>query len=168
VPDFYQIKGIGDLSGVLGLGISIVGFLVTAIAAIKAKNAAQAARRAAAEMKSELNKFDIVKNLSETMMSLEEVKTLQRNGVWELLPAKYAEIRKGLLTAKLLAPGLTPAHRKAIQSAIQTCASVENEIETALAADDVPSDVPGFNQALNGHIIELQVVLIHVRNQIGQ
>lgn len=160
------IRSFPDFCGVAGFLVSIVGLLVVWKEAHAAKSAAQQAADAAEDVRKDLNKFDVVNRLSETIMELEEAKTLQRYGVWVLLPAAYSGMIKSLMTVKKVGPLITNAHRKAIQSAIQTCASIEDEIETAISQEAAPQDVPRMNRTLNAHIMELQEVLLHIRNQV--
>jgi hypothetical protein len=108
-----------------------------------------------------------VKELSETITALEEAKTLQRYGVWQLLPTKYAEIRKSLLIIKGSAHELTAAHRKTLQSTIQTSVGIDDEIEVALSTKTQPADVARLNRALSAHIIELHNILVYMRNKVG-
>jgi hypothetical protein len=165
---FWGINSFPDFCGVAGFFVAVVGLLATWNEARKARTAAEAAAEAAAQMREDLDRFDIVRTMSETMAALEEVKTLQRYGVWELLPANYSGIKKGLLTVKRSAPSLTNSHRRKLQSALQTCSSIEDSIETALSADEVPADVAGMNRALSIHIMNLHELLLHVRTQIGE
>lgn len=165
--ELLQIKSFPDFCGVVGLAVSVFGFVVTYRAARAAKSAAEQARAAAIQMRDDLNKFDLISTLSETMTSMEEAKTLQSEGVWQLLPAKYSSLRKSLITIKTVSPGLTNQHRRALQSAIQTCAGIEDEILVAKAAGGVPQDMPRLNRTLNDHINNLQSVLLHVRSEIG-
>ena len=165
---FWGINSFPDFCGVAGFFVAVVGLLATWNEARKARTAAEAASAAAAQMRDDLNQFDIIKTLSETAAAFEEVKTLQRYGVWELLPANYSRIKTALLAVKRTAPALTNAHRRKLQAAIQTCSSIEDTIETGLATETAPDDVPGLNKALSAHQLNLQDVLLYVREQIGE
>lgn len=164
---WLEIKSFVDFCGVAGLFVSLIGLAVVWKEAREAKTAAQQASAAATQMRDDLNRFDVVKSLSETLTAFEEIKTLQRYGVWELLPQNYSDIRKALLSIKRMAPNLNASHRRHLQSAIQTCSSIEDEIEVSLSLNQVPSDVPRFNRTLTGHVDEVHDVLLHVRDQIG-
>jgi hypothetical protein len=87
VPAFWEINSFPDFCGVAGFFVAVVGLLATWNEARKARTAAEAAAEAAEQVRDDLNRFDIIKTLSETAAGIEEVKTLQRYGVWELLPA---------------------------------------------------------------------------------
>ncbi|PYI92266.1 MAG: hypothetical protein DME97_11080 [Verrucomicrobia bacterium] len=163
-----DIKSFPDFCGVAGLLVSVVGLIGTWLEARKARTAAEHAAAASQRMREDLDKFDIVRSLSETVAAFEEAKTLQRYGVWELLPASYSEIRMSLMTIKNIGPNLTNTHRRRIQSAVQTCSSIEDEIEIALSQNVTPQDVPLMNKTISAHILDLQELLLHVRNQVGQ
>jgi ribosome-binding ATPase YchF (GTP1/OBG family) len=166
---------IADLAGIIGIPLTLIGLWISvreahrsATAARAAQTAAQQAADAANNMRDELNRFDVVRSLSDTLIAFEEVKTLQRYSVWELLPRNYSAIKRELLAAKRMAPNLSAAHKKRLQTAIQTCASIEDEIETSLSQSPPSTmDVPRFNKALSGHMMEIQDVLLHIRSQIG-
>lgn len=162
------IDSFADFCSVTGIFVSVVGLLVVWREARAAKSAAEEAADAADEMRAELNQFDMVKSLSETLAAFDEVKTLQRYGVWELLPANYSAIKKALLSAKRNAPNLTQSHRRKLQSAIQTCSSIEDTIEEGLALNQPPNNVPALNKALSSHIMDVHEVLLHVRGQVGE
>jgi hypothetical protein len=162
------IKSFPDFCGVAGLFVSVIGLIATWREAKKARTAAEQAAAASHQMRDDLNKFDIVRSLSETVAAFEEAKTLQRYGVWELLPSSYSDIRKSLMTIKKIGPNLTNLHRRKIQSAVQTCSSIEDEIEIALSQNAEPQDVPQMNKTISAHIMDLQDLLLHVRNQVGQ
>lgn len=165
---FLGIDSFVDFCGVAGLFVSIVGLTAAWREARAAKSAAEQAKEAATQMRHDLNQFDIVKTLSEALSTFDEVKTLQRYGVWELLPNSYTEIKKALLSVKHTAPKLTSVHKKRLQSAIQTCASIEDEIETSLSLKQNPVDVARLNRSLSTHVMDLQEVLLHVRAQVGR
>jgi hypothetical protein len=168
VPGALGINSFPDFCGVAGLFVSVVGLIATWREARAAKTAAQQASRAANKMRENLNRFDVVKSLSETLIAFEEVKTLQRHNVWELLPKNYSMIKRELLSAKRMAPNLSPNQKKQLQTAIQTCASIENEIEIGLSQKlTVDLDIPRFNKVLSSHMVEIQDLLLHVRSQVG-
>src|SRR6266568_1288427 len=161
------IKTFPDFCGVAGLFVSVIGLIAVWKQAKQAKDAARAASDAARETRNDLNKFDAISTLSDIINTIEEVKTLQRDGVWDLTPTKYAHLKQSLITVRALAPGLSAQQKKDLLGTIQTCAGIEDEIETAIATETVPNDVPRFNRVLGKHALDVQSIVLHIRNQIG-
>jgi hypothetical protein len=77
---WMEVQRIGDLSGVAGVLISIVGFTVTLWGVFKSKRAAQAAEEAARSTRDRIRLLDTAVDFSTAIAALEEIKRLHRTG----------------------------------------------------------------------------------------
>jgi len=124
-----EVQRIGDLSGVAGILISVVGFAVTLWGVFKSKRAAQAAEEAARSTRDRMRLLDTAVDFSTAIATLEEIKRLHRTGQWSLLPDRYAELRKRLVIVRSTNPNLPDAHRAVLQSAITNLSELETLVE---------------------------------------
>jgi hypothetical protein len=88
---------IGDLAGITGIFISIIGFIATLVGVTKSKSAARSAEEAAKRTRESVRSLDAILDFSATISALEEIKRLQRQNAWTLLPERYAAARKLLI-----------------------------------------------------------------------
>jgi hypothetical protein len=156
-----------DLASILGLFASLIGFCITIVGVFKLKNAAVAASQAVSEVRKKLTAQTAVFDLNRIMADVEELKPLHRLGVWEVLPARYAAVRKQLLALKLTYPGLSKAQKSSIQGVIQQFATIEGIVENALAGGTLPADVPVLNKIAAEQGDKLNAILITVQTTIG-
>ncbi len=103
----------GDLTSVVGLLLSLVGFAVTIVQVRRAKSAAEQARQAA------------IADLSSAMAVMDEIKRLQRNGIWPLLPDRYSELRRRLIAIRQSHAQLTEEQRESLSVTIDRFAELE-------------------------------------------
>jgi hypothetical protein len=108
----------GDGASVVGVMISIIGFAVTIIGLARAKSAAAQTAVAVADVRQKLSLQNVLADLTALMSDVEEIKLLHRAGAWGAMPARYAAIRKRLLSVKATTT-LTRAQKASLQAAIQ-------------------------------------------------
>jgi hypothetical protein len=82
----------GDIASVAGFLLSVVGFAVTIVGVWRAKSAAEQARQAAVAARESIAHYDAIADLSSAMAIMDEIKRLQRSGIWPLLPDRYANL----------------------------------------------------------------------------
>jgi hypothetical protein len=86
----------GDVASVLGFILSVIGFTVTIFGVWWSKSAAEQARQAAVAVRESIANYDAIADLASAMAIMDEIKRLQRHGVWPILPDRYAELRRRL------------------------------------------------------------------------
>jgi hypothetical protein len=90
--------GIADWASIVGIAISVVGFIFTLIGVSRSKRAAIQAAAAARAARDEIRLLDTIVDFSAAITTLEEIKRLHRqNDAWQILPDRYATIRKMLI-----------------------------------------------------------------------
>jgi len=91
---------IGDLTGVVGLVLSLFGFAATLIGVSRSKTAAERAEQAARSTRESIRHFETVVDFSGVIAMLEDIKRGHRQEQWPQLLDRYAAIRKVLVTLK--------------------------------------------------------------------
>lgn len=123
----------GDIASVAGLGISVIGFVVTVKAVLLSKSSAVQTREATEKTRVAFTHFDTVAKLSSVITSMNEIKRLHRIEAWRLLPDRYAAIRQDLVLIRSANPGIGANHRSSLNGAIQQFAELENVVEKSLS-----------------------------------
>lgn len=62
---------------------------------------------------------------------MEEIKRLQRNEAWGILPDRYMAVRRALNAIHVNAPQLQPAHESMLTAAIAQFTIIEKKVERA-------------------------------------
>ena len=156
-----------DVASVAGTGLTLIGFIFTVWAVWRSKSAAEGAERAAEATQASLAQYDAVADLSAATSLMNEIKRLQRLRAWSLLPDRYAELRRKLVTLKSSAAQLTDAQRQICQGTIETFADLEQKIERSIAINTPPRNPAKFNDIVSGQIDELHAVLLAVQRNLG-
>jgi hypothetical protein len=99
-------KQLGDLASIIGVFISIIGFIVTIFNVLRSKSAAKQAEQAALKIREDIKRIDIVAEISAAKGAIDEIKRLQRQEAWEILPDRYSALRTLLISIKSSNPDL--------------------------------------------------------------
>jgi ribosomal protein S13 len=124
----------GDVASIAGVGISVVGFVATLIGVARSKNAARRAEEAARDARNSIRTFDAIVDMSATIAALEEIRRLQRQSAWSLLPDRYAAARKLLIAFRQSIADLMDDQRSAIQTAIVNFREIESQLDRSQGA----------------------------------
>ena len=144
---------------VSGFFIAIVGFAATLWNVVRSKNAAIKAQEAAQAARDSIRQFDSIVDFSTAIAVLEEIKRSHREtGVSNALPERYAAIRKQLIVLRASSVDLSDEHLAVIQDAIANLRTMETYIEKALA-NKTEFPVARFNSLLSRDIDKLVDVL---------
>jgi hypothetical protein len=153
-------------ASVLGVIISLIGFMVTIIQVVRSKTAAEKAEMAASEVREKLKLQAVATDLSTLMVDIEEIKQAHRYGAWETMPIKYSSIRRKLFSVKANCPSLTRTQKATIQGIIEQFKDIEEIVETAIAAKQSPTDVAALNKVASAQGDKLTEVLVAVQQEI--
>ena len=154
---------IGDLPGIFGLFITLLGFAGTLIQVYRAKAASERAEQAARSTRESIRHFETVVDFSGVIARLEDIKRNHRQEQWPLLLDRYAEIRKVLVTLKAANIDLNPDHRAGIQLALTNISAIESTVEAGLSnPESLQSEQ--FNQIVSQDIDRLQTILVEIKS----
>jgi hypothetical protein len=159
-----EVNRIGDLSGALGIIISLVGFAVTLIGVVKSKTAAQRAEAAAKATRDSIGLLKTVVDFTTAISALEEIKRLHRTNQWVLLPDRYAALRKILVGLRGTDVALSADQQSSLQNALTNLYAVETAVERALEAGAAPAKPAKFNAVLSRDIDALLMALGELQN----
>lgn len=81
--------------------------------------------------------------------------------------SKRAAFRKQLISLRVENPSVAQ-YQRILQSMIQQFSDLENTIESAIAADRAPSDIPALNRVLAKQADKLNEMLSYVRKAMEQ
>ena len=164
MPILHQYADVATWLGLIG---SVVGFLITIITVLRSKGAAEQTQEAVADIKQKLSVRSAVFDLNRIAAECEELKVLHRIGAWEALPGRYTSLRRQLQALKT-SPTLTDERRRTVlQSIIRQFNRVEQIVELALAAKQLPPDVAVLNKSVAMQVDKLSAILIDVQQAIG-
>jgi hypothetical protein len=152
-----EVQRIGDLAGVAGVLISIVGFAVTLRGVFKSKRAAQAAEEAARSARDRIQLLDTVVDFSAAIATLDEIKRLHRTGKWSLLPDRYSALRRLLTVVRTANPNLLDSQQAVLQNAVTNLYQLEKLVEQGAKS---PALKPAeFNAILSRDADNLSAIL---------
>jgi|SRR4051812_38574934 hypothetical protein len=153
---------LGDLSGILGVLVSIIGFGVTLTGVLKSKRAAQRAEEASRQTRDSIRLLDAVVDFSSAIAILEEIKRAHRQQQWSVLPDRYAAIRKLLIALRATNSDLSDVQKAAIQTALANLTYVERAVERGLV-NPASLKPTRFNAAISTDIDNLQAILVELK-----
>lgn len=155
----------GDIASVLGLFVSLVGFLVTIYGVWRSKRSAQRAEAAARRATEAIASMHSITDLASVLAALEEVKRLHRTSAWTLLPDRYGSLRGKLVALRTSRPRLSEDQNATLQGAIQHLANLEATVDRALAASKTPSNVPRLTSIVSDQIDKLTELLAQLHRE---
>jgi|SRR5208283_1042089 len=156
---------LGDIASVVGLFLTIGGFIITFWQIRKSKSAAEQAREAAEGVREQLLKMNAFQGLTAAIRSFEDIRRLHRLKAWQVLPDRYTWLKQELILIKGRTPNLSETHKAQIQGAIQQVSIIEGKVEIALGGADEP-EVHRINSVISKQIDQLQQVVVDVQNEI--
>ena len=157
----------GNLASVIGTALTLIGFILTIAGVWRSKRAAEKAQRAAETTRASLAQYDAVADLSAATSLMDEIKRLQRLGAWQILPDRYAELRRRLVSLKSSSAQLTDAQRQTFQGAVEEFADLERRIEYSISRGTSPRNPAKFNDIVSSQIDEIQAVLLTIQQNLG-
>ncbi len=159
---FISAYKIGDLASLAGVLISLVGFAVTVVSVLKSRRAAERAQIAAKAARDGIRLFETVVDFTQTISTLEELKRAHRYGQWQILPDRYAAVRKVLISLRTSNPGLTERQNTVIQEALSNLRLYETNVERGLSSGGAPNAAK-LNASLSRDIDDLVAVLGEIK-----
>lgn len=167
---WLETNRIGDISGVLGIVISVGGFGLTLWNVLRSKKAAESAEKAAQSTRDALAAFDTTVDFTSAIAILEEIKRAHREKNWIVLPDRYAAIRKLLITLRSSGAPLSEPSLLAIQGSLVNLKAIEDAVEKYLqngATDKTKLNGAKYNSVLSDDIDRLVEMLASLKASQG-
>ena len=127
--------------GLLGLGITIRQVL-------KSRTTAEEVQRAVQEVQSRLSLRSSVSDLARLVGHLDELQQLQAVGAWQILPQRYAAIRRELITIKRSDAVLTKKDKSVVQGIITEFSKLEDLVVAANQHHRLPDDPAALHRTV--------------------
>jgi hypothetical protein len=156
----------GAIASVVGLGLTIIGFVVTIIGVWRSKAAAEQAQRAAESTRTSLAHYDAIADLSSAAAIMDEIKRLQRHGAWTVLPDRYGDLRRKLVALKGSPAQLSHEQRLVLQGTIETFADLERKVERSISTGSSPPNPAKLNDIVSAELDEVHAVLLAVQHSL--
>jgi hypothetical protein len=163
VVDFLTNSKLGNASSILGLVLSLIGFAITIKNVRRSRAASEEAKEAVIRVQAALSRVDAVADIASAVSTMEEIKRLQRELAWPVLPDRYAALRKHLTTIKASFRDLNEQQKVVIQNAIQHFAGIEDLLERTAADQLTRKDVARLNKIMSSQIDALHELLTTIR-----
>lgn len=156
----------GDIASLAGLIISVVGFLLTLHSVRRSRSAAEGARRAAEQTRASLLHVDAIADLSAAISVMEEIKRLQRESAWRIVPDRYSSLRQKLIRIRNTSPDLSEDDGLAIAEATGQFAELEQRVERFLAKGAAPPNPAKLNEAVGAQLDRVEAILVALQRRI--
>lgn len=153
----------GNVSSVVGLVISVLGFGLTIWAVLRAKGAAEQAADAADQAKIKIQKLGTVANFSSAIAAMEDIMRLHRQKDWAGALDRQFELRRILVELKDGGGGLTLDQQTVILGSIEQFKGIERAIEKHTAAATEPK-TERLNEVVRNQIVKLHGISITLKN----
>ena len=157
-----------ELFSIVGFPVGLLGFGLTLWMLHQSKTAAQAAQKAADETKRIITHSDTIALISAAVAAMNEIKRLHRVSAWHILPDRYAELRKLLISVRGSNANLSRAHATILQGTIQHFSTIEDEVEKALASNQTPNNQASLNKIISMQGDRLLQMLEEIKREIGR
>jgi hypothetical protein len=149
----------------LGLVVSVVGFILTVAQVRQAKTAAEAAAHAARKARAAILKSDLLVNCSTVLSVFEELKRLHRGSAWPIALDRYSALHQILMGLKADPGVLTEEQRTLLAGVTEQVVAMERKIEKCLATGKPPSSVR-LNQIVVDQMQHVFAIQTSVKSQL--
>ncbi|MBZ0257778.1 hypothetical protein K8I31_17070 [bacterium] len=152
IYQFITNSELGAAASIIGVIITVGGFIWTLIYA-------KAAQDAAREAVNEIQQSKTIVDVSTAIQVLEEVRRLHREKAWAILPDRYTVLKKALVVVLSENVDLSEEHKTTLTKIVKHISIVEDQIEQLIECEDKEVDIPMFNRVLSKALDKLNEML---------
>jgi hypothetical protein len=163
ISELLETYRVGDITGLLGIVISVAGFFVTIRNVTRTKHAAEMAEKAAKNAEESIRYIDGIVSFQEAILIVEEIKRIHREKNWSVIPDRCAAARKILIQIKSLMVDLGETERVTIQEAITNLGSLERASVRQMAETADPATSEKFSIKLMNDVDKLVDLLTSLK-----
>lgn len=157
---------LSEYSSIVGLALTIVGFIFTIITILSSKKVAVEAKNAAQGVRDDLLKVDTISDLSKAIAIIEEIKRMNRSHNYNQLIERYSELCRITTTIKESNRKLPDEHIEYLQGGILHFRAQERKIEQSIATKRIIA-VPQTNSVLSNTADNFTQILATLRDKEG-
>lgn len=156
----------GDAASLMGLAVALVGFALTLVNVARSRSAAERAEQAANNARQSIRYVTSIAELASALAILEEIKRLQRQNAWPVIPDRYSILRLKLISIRSTTTLITEDQRQVLQDAIVQLAELEQKVERALARNTTPPNPAKLNEIVSSLLGQIHLVLSDLQQQL--
>ena len=157
----YLTVGSGDkIANYLGLLLTLVGFSITLVSIRKSI-------RQVKEVRKDIKRIDTVSDLAQAISLIDEIRRLQRQEDWNIIPDRFSSLRRLIVSIKTTYPDLNDDQKTCLQSALMQTSNNENAVERIIKNSGERINIPKMNRILSETSDSIYEMLINLRNGIG-
>lgn len=146
---FIGITGIGEALSVADILLTLIGFTITVIAALRAKKAAELARLAAETAKLHVFRLDLVAEVAAVIQLLDELKRLHRAKALDLLPDRYTSVRAKVVSIKESDVVTLENDQRSLQDVVTRIAAIQKALDRNQLVLDDAKQLAKFNESIS-------------------
>ncbi len=168
---FYKLivdNHLGDIASLIGIIISLVGFFITIWNVIQSRKAAQNAGEIASKVREDISKIETIEEFSRAIATIDEIKRLNRDGAWSILPERYSALRKSLISIKTSNPNMPENDKVILSNALRHTSNIEDQIENFITDKSLLINIPKFNKIISQQGDRLTEILVSLKGRIGR
>jgi cell division protein FtsX len=168
---FYKLivdNHLGDIASVIGILISLIGFFITIWNVIKSRKAAQKAEEIVQKVREDISKIETIEEFSKAIATIDEIKRLNRDGAWPILPERYSALRKSLISIKISNPNMPENDKVILSNALRHTSNMEDQIEKFIIDKSLSVDISKFNKIISQQGDRLTEILVSLKGKIGR
>jgi cell division protein FtsX len=162
-----RVHAWADYASVSGVVISLIGFGGTMFGLFRARSAARQVETAVSSLRENLSAKTAADELARVLHDIEELRSLHRFAAWDILPPRYAFIRRSILAIKHRYPSMTRLQKSALQGIAQQFSAIEDTVERAVNAKQLPDNVSELNRTVSEQGDRLSAIHSAVQGKIG-
>jgi hypothetical protein len=159
-------NNVGDAVGVLGLIITIVGFILTIINIKRTKKIAVEARNAADKAVGAVNLYNELSDISSAISGMEEIIRKIHDGNFESIINNIMDVKKRLVSIKSSGNNINEDQRKLIQKTLSGLSNFSEQITNAKRNKEEVK-VEGVNKKMMNHMDVLVNILVTMKSVQG-
>ncbi len=160
----------GIIASIVGAILGLGGLIYAIKAwreAEKAKDAANASKKASEDATASINKNFAISDLSSAIFLIEEIKRLNRMKKWEILVERYGNLIKLLSAIKAQHPDISNSEKRRIQNAITQIRLIEEKVDDSLCRGvNIDDQSAEFNKVLSPIFDDLNEIINRLKTTI--
>ena len=137
-----------NLGAIVGIFVSVSGFIIAIVQIRRSRSAAEAEREAAVATRERLASNLTISDLTRASEKLREVTDLHLNGEWRRAIDRYNDIREMLADIRSQHPTLTDDQKTTLQAAIQQLMVLHTVVLRALREEVEPRNLEVYDEVL--------------------
>lgn len=161
---FSTLPYFSDISSIISIFITAIGFFATITTAVRAKKSADAARAASENTRSKISSINNIIECTTAISSLEEAFRHSRMGAYVLIPDRLLQAKKSIILVKESSNSITDKQSIELQSILSHISTCLRIFETINSEKDSNKNILKFNNKMQELIERIMHISAEMRN----